>query len=58
MTKMDALNQQTVMRFFRALKDYNLELLEDREALVKRLHEIQSDYMDSMIDIMEETLSE
>ena len=57
MTKMDALNQQTLMRCFRALRDFNTGLI-DATQIPERLQGIQSDYMENMITILEEVIDE
>lgn len=57
MTKMDALNQQTLMRCFRALKDFNIGLIDSTE-IPTILQCIQSDYMENMILILEEVIDE
>lgn len=57
MTKMDALNQQTLMRCFRALRDYEIGLL-DVSQMPERLSHIQIDYLEKMINIMEEVVDE
>lgn len=57
MTKMDALNQQTVMRCFRALRDFNIGII-DATQIPERLQNIQSDYMENMITILEEVIDE
>ena len=51
MSKMDELNQRTILRIFRALRnvDNGLHTLEE---LNNFLHSIQSDYFDNMIEIL------
>lgn len=51
MTKMDALNQKTVLRMFRAIRNVD-NGLHTEEELNKFLHNIQSDYFDEMIEIL------
>lgn len=53
MSKMDALNQQTVIRFLNAIKDYDSGLLDQTE-FIGRTRYIQGDYFEDMIRIMEE----
>ena len=53
MSKMDALNQQFVCRVCRALNEHNAGLYDENEAL-KVINGIRSDYLDCMIDILEE----
>lgn len=55
MSKMDALNQQTVLRIFRAIRNVD-NGLHTEEELNKFLHNIQSDYFDAMIDILSEDI--
>lgn len=57
MNKMDALNQQTLMRCFRALRDFNIGII-DANQIPERLQNIQSDYMENMITILEEVIDE
>lgn len=51
MSKMDALNQQTVLRIFRAIRNVDIGLHTEEE-LNKFLHDIQSDYFDEVIEIL------
>lgn len=51
MNKMDAINQQTVLRIFRAIRNVD-NGLHTEEELNKFLHNIQSDYFDEMIEIL------
>ena len=52
MTKTDALNQHTLMRCFRALRDYNTGLY-DASSYAKVVEGIYEDYMESVISLME-----
>ena len=51
MSKMDALNQQTILRIFRVLRNVD-NGLHTEEELNNFLHNIQSDYFDEMIEIL------
>ena len=51
MTKMDVLNQKTLLRIFRALRNVD-NGLHTEEDLNKFLHNIHSDYFDEMINIL------
>lgn len=53
MNKMDALNQQFVCRVCRALNDHNTGLYDMSQA-ISVLNNIRSDYLDAMIDILQE----
>ena len=53
MTKMDALNQQFVCRVCKALNEHNAGLYDMSEAL-KVINNIRNEYLDCMIDILEE----
>lgn len=55
MTKMDALNQKTVCRLFRTLRNVDIGLIR-KEDLTICLNQIQSDYYEEMINIMEEKI--
>lgn len=57
MTKMDALNQKTVCRLFRALRNVDIGLI-TKDDLTICLNSIQSDYYDEMINILEEKIDE
>lgn len=52
MSKMDALNQQFVCRVCRTLNEHNAGLYDTVEA-INVIKNIRSDYLDSMIDILE-----
>lgn len=56
MSKMDALNQKTVCRVFRALRNADIGLIKE-EDLHRCLESVQTDYYDEMIEIMEETIN-
>lgn len=53
MSKMDALNQQFVCKVCRALNEHNAGLYDENEVL-KVINGIRNDYLDCMIDILEE----
>lgn len=53
MSKMDALNQQFVCRVCRTLNEHNLGLYDMVQA-INVLNNIRNDYLDCMIDILEE----
>lgn len=53
MSKMDALNQQFVCRVCRALNEHNAGLYDMSQAILV-LNNIRNDYLDCMIDILEE----
>lgn len=53
MSKMDALNQQFVCRVCRALNEHNAGLYDMVQA-INVLNNIRNDYLDCMIDILEE----
>lgn len=55
MSKIDALNQQFVCRVCRMLNSYNAGLYDEKSAL-KIINEMRHDYLDSMINIMEEKI--
>lgn len=57
MTKMDMLNQKTLLRVFRQMRNVDIGLTEEKDFL-PWLHELQSDYMEEMICILEEAINE
>lgn len=57
MTKMDMLNQKTLLRVFRQMRNVDIGLTEEKDFL-PWLHELQSDYMEEMICILEESINE
>ena len=57
MTKMDALNQKVVCRVFRQIRNVDIGLTSVHE-LNNWLHDLQEEYFEEMINIMEEKLDE
>ena len=57
MTKTDALNQKTLLRVFRQMRNVDIGLTKEKDFL-PWLHELQSDYMEEMICILEEAINE
>ena len=57
MNRMDALNQKTVCRVFRALRNVDIGLIE-KDDLIRCINSIQTDYYEEMINIMEEKIGE
>ena len=57
MTKMDMLNQKTLCRVFRQMRNVDTGLTEER-VFLPWLHDLQSDYMEEMICILEEEINE
>ena len=55
MTKMDALNQHTLRRCFRALRDFNTGLY-DSKAYADVVENIYEDYMENVISLMEDIM--
>ena len=53
MNKMDALNQQFVCRVCRALNEHNAGLYDMSQAVLV-LNNIRNEYLDEMIEILEE----
>lgn len=57
MTKMDMLNQKTLCRVFRQMRNVDTGLTEE-QVFLPWLHDLQSDYMEEMICILEEAINE
>ena len=55
MTKMDALNQKVVCRVFRQIRNVDIGLT-DEGVLNSWLHDLQEEYFEEMIAIMEEKI--
>ena len=55
MTKMDALNQKVVCRVFRQLRNTDIGLT-SLEEMNRWLHDLQEEYFEDMINIMEEKI--
>lgn len=57
MSKMDALNQKTVCRVFRQMRNVDIGLTNVHE-LNNWLHDLQEEYFEEMIIILEEKINE